>query len=95
MANTVPFSLLTKWHMSRSGLRLLSAFLKWMGNRVVFELSVGINSGVELEKMDRFLQRLGFRPTGGNYALALKGAKSPLSAQTTMPGKQDQGGTTP
>jgi len=44
-----------------------------MGNRGVFELSVGINSGVELEKMDRFLQRLGFRQTGGNYALSLRG----------------------
>ena len=73
MANTAPFPLLAKRHMSRSGLRLLSAFLKWMGNRGVLELSVGINSGVELEKMDRFLQRLGFRQTGGNYALSLRG----------------------
>lgn len=35
------------------------------------ELSAGVNSGVELEKMNRFLQRLGFQQTGGNYALPL------------------------
>jgi len=57
--------------MSGAGLKLLVAFRKWAENRGVFELSVGINSGVELEKMDRFLKKLGFRQTGGNYALSL------------------------
>ncbi len=57
--------------MSGAGLKLLAAFRNWAENRDVFELSVGISSGVELEKMDRFLKRLGFRQTGGNYALEL------------------------
>ena len=95
VASIIHYDVLPERRMSGAGLKLLAAFRKWAENRGVFALSVGINSGVELEKMDRFLQRLGFRPTGSNYALALKRAKSPLSAHTTMPGKQDQGETTP
>ncbi|MEW6134004.1 MAG: GNAT family N-acetyltransferase [Pseudomonadota bacterium] len=71
VASIVHYDVLPEKRMSGAGLKLLVAFRKWAENRGVFELSVGINSGVELEKMDRFLKKLGFRQTGGNYALLL------------------------
>ena len=55
---------------------LLTAFRKWTENRGAVELSAGGNSGVEMSRMDKFLRRLGFRQTGGNYALSLKGETS-------------------
>lgn len=71
VASVIHYDVLPEKRMSGAGLKLLTAFRKWAENRGVFELCVGINSGVELEKMDRFLQRLGFRQTGGNYSLPL------------------------
>lgn len=71
VASVIHYDVLPEKRMSGAGLKLLVAFRKWAENRGVFELSVGINSGVELEKMDRFLKKLGFRQTGGNYALRL------------------------
>lgn len=72
VASIVHYDVLPDRRMSGAGLKLLTAFRKWAENRGVFELSIGINSGVELEKMDRFLRRLGFQQTGGNYALPLE-----------------------
>ena len=40
-------------------------------NRAAFEISAGVNSGYAMDKMDRFLRRLGFRQTGGNYSLVI------------------------
>ncbi|MDD4855789.1 MAG: hypothetical protein PHU41_08110 [Sulfuricurvum sp.] len=49
----------------------MSAFRKWAENRGAVELSAGVNSGTHIDKTDKFLRRLGFIQTGGNYALAL------------------------
>lgn len=57
--------------MSGAGLRLMSAFRTWAENRGAVELSAGVNSGAHIDKTDKFLRRLGFVQTGGNYALAL------------------------
>lgn len=57
--------------MSGAGYRLLLAFRKWAENRGAVELNVGINSGVHLDKLDRFLRKLGFVITGGNYSMML------------------------
>lgn len=71
VASVIHYDVLPDRRMGGAGLKLLTAYRKWAENRGVFELAVGINSGVELEKMDRFLSRLGFRRTGGNYSLSL------------------------
>lgn len=71
VATIIHYDVLPEKRMSGAGLRLLAAFRKWAENRGAVELSAGVNSGVELEKMDRFLQRLGFKQTGGNYSLPL------------------------
>jgi N-acetylglutamate synthase-like GNAT family acetyltransferase len=69
VASVIYYAVLPGRRMSGAGLRLLTTFRKWAENRGAFELSVGTNSGVELEKTDRFLRRLGLQRTGGNYAL--------------------------
>lgn len=72
VASVIHYDVLPEKRMTGAGLKLLAAFHKWAENRGAFELSAGVNSGVHLDKMDRFLRRLGFRQTGGNYALPLK-----------------------
>lgn len=76
VANIIHYDVLPERRMSGAGLRLLTAFRKWAENRGAVELSAGVNSGVELAKMDRFLQRLGFQQTGGNYSLLLSTTKA-------------------
>lgn len=71
VASVIHYDVLPEKRMGGAGLRLLAAFRKWAENRGAVELSAGVNSGVELEKMNRFLQRLGFLQTGGNYSLLL------------------------
>ena len=79
VASIIHYDVLPENRMGGAGLKLLSAFRKWAENRGVFELSVGINSGVEMEKMDRFLKRLGFQQTGVNYALPIAAERSAQS----------------
>lgn len=72
VASVIHYDVLPEKRMSGAGLKLLTAFRTWAENRGAFELSVGVSSGIALDKMDRFLRRLGFQQTGGNYAMPLK-----------------------
>lgn len=72
VASIAHYLVLPERRLSGAGLRLLTAFRNWAQQRGAFELNAGVNSGVDMERMDRFLRRLGFRPTGGNYAMALQ-----------------------
>jgi GNAT superfamily N-acetyltransferase len=71
VASIIHYDVLPEKRMAGAGLRLLTAFRKWAENRGAVELNAGVNSGVHLDKMDRFLRRLGFQQTGGNYSLSL------------------------
>jgi hypothetical protein len=71
IASIINFGVLPERRMSGAGLRLLTAFRKWAENRNAVELSAGVNSGTELDRMDSFLRKLGFVLTGGNYSLSL------------------------
>ncbi len=71
VASIIHYDVLPEKRMGDAGLKLLTTFRQWAENRGAFELSVGINSRVEIEKMDRFLRKLGFQRTGGNYSLPL------------------------
>ena len=71
VASIVHYDVLPEKRMSGAALRLLKAFRTWAENRGAVELSAGVNSGDEYEKMDKFFKRLGFMPVGGNYALKL------------------------
>jgi len=57
---------------SAAALRLIGAFRDWAKGKGAIEVCVLVASGVTIGRTDRFLQRLGFCQTGGNYALALK-----------------------
>lgn len=82
VASVIHYDVLPEKRMGGAGIKLLSAFRKWAENRGAFELSVGINSGVEIEKMDRFLKRLGLHLTGGNYSLRLASGGAAVNSQT-------------
>jgi len=75
VATLVHYDVLPEKRMGGAGLRLLTAFRRWAENRGAFELSAGISSGTDLNKMDRFMRRLGFELTGGNYSLMLEAPK--------------------
>jgi len=83
VASVIHYDVLPEKRMGGAGLRLLMAFRKWAENRGAFELNAGVNSGTDLDRMDRFLRKLGFQQTGGNYSLALA-AQSP-STSTNAP----------
>jgi L-amino acid N-acyltransferase YncA len=71
VANIVHFDVLPEKRMSGAALRLLTAFRTWAENRGVMELCAGVNSGENLDKLDRFFKKLGFEATGGNYAMRI------------------------
>jgi len=74
VASVIHYDMLPEKRMGGGGLKLLTAFKKWAENRGAHELSVGINSGANLNRMDSFLRKLGFELTGGNYSMQLKGS---------------------
>ena len=52
-------------------MKLLHAGRHWAINRRAVELQLHVTSGVQIGQTDQMLRRLGFRQTGGNYALEL------------------------
>jgi GNAT superfamily N-acetyltransferase len=61
-----------------AAVKLMQAFRKWAMNRNAFEVAIGVNSAVHIDKADQFFRKLGFQITGGNYSLN-------LSASTVTP----------
>ncbi|MDO8300721.1 GNAT family N-acetyltransferase [Lacisediminimonas sp.] len=55
--------------MRGAGFKLLWSFRKWAEKCSAFEICVNIHNGAQIQRTDRFLTRLGFRHTGGNYSL--------------------------
>lgn len=71
VASIITFGVLPQNRMGGTALKLLDAFKKWAQNRGAFEINAGVNSGLQIDKTDRLMKRLGFEVTGGNYALRL------------------------
>lgn len=71
VANIIQYGTLPGKGMGAAGFKLLTAFRTWAMNRNAMTLYAGSNSGINIEKMDRFLKKLGFIPTGLNYVLPL------------------------
>lgn len=61
-----------KWRGSPAAVKFIHAFRKWALNRDVAQICIGVATGVTIGRTDRFLKRLGFKMTGGNYALVVK-----------------------
>jgi len=73
IASVINYAVMPEKRMSGAGFKLLTTFRKWAENRNAVELNAGVNSGIDIDKMDKFLRKLGFELTGGNYSLGLKG----------------------
>lgn len=56
-----------------AAVKLVQAFRKWALNRNAFEVAIGVNSAVSIDRADQFFRKLGFQITGGNYSLMLSG----------------------
>lgn len=53
----------------RAALLLLRALRRWAQAASALELNISTTMGVGMDRSDRFLRKLGFRQTGGNYVL--------------------------
>jgi GNAT superfamily N-acetyltransferase len=53
----------------RAGVMLLAALRQWAKAAGAVELNISTTMGVDMARSDRFLRRMGFRQTGGNYVL--------------------------
>lgn len=61
-----------KWRGSPAAVKFIHAFRRWALNRNAVEMCIGVATGVTIGRTDRFLKRLGFKMTGGNYAMVLQ-----------------------
>jgi GNAT superfamily N-acetyltransferase len=57
----------------RSGVLLLRALRRWAQAAGALELNISTTMGVDMARSDRFLRRLGFKQTGGNYVMEMGG----------------------
>lgn len=69
-ASVMHYDVLPEARMGGYGVRLLKAFERWAENRKVVEISLGVNSGEELEKLSQFALRMGYTKVGENYVKA-------------------------
>ncbi len=71
VASVISYGVLPGSRMSGAALRLMRAFMNWARQRGAVEINAGINSALDVDKSGRFLEKIGFIRTGGNYALPL------------------------
>lgn len=72
MAHSILIYVHPKWRGSSAALKFIHAFRKWAMNRQALEICIGVASGVTIGRTDRFLKRLGFSVTGGNYSMVIR-----------------------
>lgn len=75
-ASTILIWVDPKYRGTSAALKLLNAFKQWAQRSGAQEVCIVVASGVSIAKTDRFLTRMGFRQTGGNYAMALQESKA-------------------
>lgn len=76
IANLVAYGVVPAHRMTGAAVRLLKVFVEWAKRRGVDEVNVGVNSGIDLDRTDRFMKKMGFAKTGGNYAMRITQEKS-------------------
>ena len=72
MAHSILIYVHPKWRGSPAALKFIHAFRNWATNRGALEICIGVASGVTISRTDRFLRRLGFSVTGGNYSMVIR-----------------------
>jgi hypothetical protein len=55
----------------KAAISLLNSVVKWSKNRKVTEIMIHVTTGININRIDKFLRHAGFVVTGGNYALSL------------------------
>lgn len=73
MAHSILIYVHPKWRGSSAALKFIHAFRSWATNRGALEICIGVASGVTIGRTDKFLRRLGFSVTGGNYSMVIDG----------------------
>ena len=81
VANVLVYYVFPDKRMSGAGFRLITAFRKWAENRSAFEICIGINSAAHVHRTDRFLTRIGFQRTGGNYSMQSRSGSPVLTEE--------------
>jgi N-acetylglutamate synthase-like GNAT family acetyltransferase len=75
-ANSILLWVDPAWRGTPAAVRLIGAFHDWARQRQAQELCILVSSGITIKRTDRFLRRLGFEQTGGNYRLPLAQERS-------------------
>jgi GNAT superfamily N-acetyltransferase len=70
-ASSILFWVDPAYRGSAAALRLIQSFRTWGAKNGASEICIPIASGIHMARTDRFLRRIGFSQTGGNYAAAL------------------------
>lgn len=71
-ARTATVQLLYVAPKARGGpaaIKLLRAMRRWAATNGAHDLHLNVTTGIETARTDRFLRKIGFRQTGGNYVL--------------------------
>lgn len=71
-ARTATVQLLYVHPKARGGpaaVKLLRALRRWAEKNSAHDLHVNVTTGIEAARTDKFLRKMGFRQTGGNYVL--------------------------
>ena len=72
VANMIAYGVRPGHRMTGAAVRLMKAFIERSKRRGAYEINAGVNSGISLERTDRFMKKMGFAKTGANYAMRLK-----------------------
>lgn len=75
VAQTILFWVHPEHRGGSAAVKLVTAFKKWAENRNAFEIAIGVNSAVHVNRADRFFKKLGFQLTGGNYSYMVMARK--------------------
>lgn len=75
VAHDYAFFVPPEFRGSRAALLLLSAFRRWAEKRGATALNISQRVGVEMERLERFMQRMRFEPRGMNFSMTLRGMR--------------------
>lgn len=53
----------------RTAVKLLKAIRRWSAQHGARDLHVNVTTAIDVTRTDRFLRKMGFRQTGGNYVM--------------------------
>lgn len=70
-ANSILIWVDPQYRGSSAALKFIDVFKQWAIKKGAKELNIVVSSGVRIGSTDRFVRRLGFTQTGGNYAMNL------------------------